>query len=508
MDYTSISPGKFLRAWHNPNLRNDEIFHPEVGTFLYLEFDNHFDLSEKFEEQLRITDSKFQSINILKSIFNKNIIFRNCIFLGDLNIDGAQFNESLKFLNCEFQGNFIIRNGDFNTVVLDNSTCTNILKLSGGKIKRLIYSSSNEKTVFNVEGRFTFIDSLRLSSVTGMTFFSKQCVINQLTIDGYYNSLSRIDFYEIKCYNIEIKNTNNDGKIYFSNFNHCLVEKLSPVLLESINLNPELSDDDELLSNQINIYSELENNISLYNHFFFSTLCKELLYEKTKTETFILNLTPKKQSLFNIINCSLGLIELRDIPLENMGVKALSSDLSSVKLINTRFPSKIESFNSLNEYYIYNDIYSSANKQNNYRDKIEYYRASQHALLKNIIQEGIFKSFPSFMSIIVSKYASDHGSNWGQALIMTLGVGVLFFCLFVISLSNIYVDFSYQGLLYFSDEILPYLPQFFNPIRRLDFMKNVGEMGGWTGLADISGRILISIGIFEMVRSFRKYVRS
>src|SRR5690606_2490163 len=266
------------------------------------------------------------------------------------------FKSILYFLNCEFRGNLIIRDGNFRKIIFENSTCYKNFKISGGIIERLVYSSANEKVIFKIEGRFTLIHSLKLNSVSGMTMFAKQCTVNNLLINGYYNTSSRIDFSDIKCNYVEIYNVNNDGKIYFSNFNNCLVDKLSPVLLEDVDMGNEPSEEELLLQKEINQQMNLINNVKLYNNFFFNSLRKELLYEKTRSSTFIFSLNEKKGALFCIVNCSLGVLELRDIPLEKMGVKALSSDLSSVRLINTRFPLKIESNNVLNEYYIFNDM--------------------------------------------------------------------------------------------------------------------------------------------------------
>lgn len=508
MDYTTISASKFLSLWQRPVLRNNEYFDEETGAFFDIELDSHLEINGSYTETLRISDSKFKAVNIFKSNFTQNITFRDCVFEYDVIIEGADFGAILHFLNCEFKGNFIIREGNFDTLIFDNSNFHKQAKIDGGIFKKLIYASENEKSIFKINGRFTFIDTLKLVSVIGMTFFTKQCVVNKLIVQGYYNSSSRIDFYDIKCSSVEILNVNNDGKIYLSNFHYCSIKELKPVSLTAIVTNPHASDEEKSLHHEINTKLNLGTNIKLYNNFYFSSLRKELLYEKTKRDTFVYDIDVKTGSHFSIVSCSLGVLELRDIPLQNMGVKALSSDLSSIKLINTRFPLQIESFNVLNEYYIYNDLYTSANRQNNIRDKIEYYRISQQALLKNITSEGKFKSFPSYISIVVSKFASNHGSNWGQALLITLGVGIIFFTLFVISFQHIYIDLSKEGFEYFTNKILPFLPQFFNPLHKVEFMNDIGKQGGWTGLVDILGRLFISIGIFEMVRSFRKFVRN
>lgn len=508
MDYTTILPLRFIGYCQHPISRRDAFFDKNIDAFIFIEIVSHLEIINSIDNPIRITDSKFSSVTILDGSF-ESITFRDCVFNGDFIIEGGDFKSILYFLNCEFRGNLIIRDGNFRKIIFENSTCYKNFKISGGIIERLVYSSANEKVIFKIEGRFTLIHSLKLNSVSGMTMFAKQCTVNNLLINGYYNTSSRIDFSDIKCNYVEIYNVNNDGKIYFSNFNNCLVDKLSPVLLEDVDMGNEPSEEELLLQKEINQQMNLINNVKLYNNFFFNSLRKELLYEKTRSSTFIFSLNEKKGALFCIVNCSLGVLELRDIPLEKMGVKALSSDLSSVRLINTRFPLKIESNNVLNEYYIFNDMYTSANKQNNFRDKIDYYRVSQQALLKSIVDEGRLRSLPSYISIIVSKLVSSHGSNWGQALLVTVAIGILFFGLFVISFDDIYIDLSNEGYNYFINKLLPYIPQFFNPLHKIDYIGDItSRTGAWTGLVDVVGRIFVSIGIFETVRSFRKFVRT
>jgi hypothetical protein len=509
MEYTSVPPQNLLIYWKHGGEHLTQIFDTDTEAFKYVEVTDPLEIGGSFPESLRITDSKFDSVHTVDCTFEKSITFRDCIFEGDFIINEGNFKSRLHFLNCEFHGNFVIRNGFFNTLLFDNSKTLKQAKIVGGVFESFVYSSVDEKTIFQIEGRFTFIKEIKLISVLGMTFFAKEGVVNYLWIEGYYNSSSRINFSDIKCNSVKIEDVNNDGKIYFSNFNYCQVTALNPVPLTSIQTYPDKSDEEESLHHEIQKNLKLNDNISLYNYFFFNSLRKELLYESTRAKTFVFDTTPRTKPLFSIINCSLGILELRDIPLENMGVEVLSSDLSLVKLINTTFPLQIKSFNSLNEYYVYNDIYTSANRQNNFRDKINYYRVSQQALLKNIISEGRFTAFPSYISIVVSKYASNHGSNWGRALIVTLLLGLIMYGLFVISFSDISFDLSIDGFMYFSQTILPYLPQFFNPLHKMEFMEKVStNFGVFTGLTDILGRLFISIGIFELVRSFRKFVRT
>ncbi|OYQ47966.1 hypothetical protein CHU92_00875 [Flavobacterium cyanobacteriorum] len=185
--------------------------------------------------------------------------------------------------------------------------------------------------------------------------------------------------------------------------------------------------------------------------------------------------------------------------------------MSSAKLVNTFFPINQKSWTYRDGLNLYNDLYTAANRQNNVHDKIEYYKAAQKFLYKKIASEKLtWSNLGSLIAIGVSKQYSNHGSNWIQAAALTVFIVALpLYGLFLVSLDNIYVDLSAAGAHYFMSELLPFFWEFINPLHRIDFMKNSGiSLGYWSALVDLVSRIFIGIGVFETVRSFRKYVRS
>jgi hypothetical protein len=77
--------------------------------------------------------------------------------------------------------------------------------------------------------------------------------------------------------------------------------------------------------------------------------------------------------------------------------------------------------------------------------------------------------------------------------------------------SNYDIEFSKEGLDGFISSAIFYI-QYLNPAHRIDFMDNklsnyMYSMNLGFMVFDFIGRILISIGIFEIIKSFRKYVR-
>ena len=122
-------------------------------------------------------------------------------------------------------------------------------------------------------------------------------------------------------------------------------------------------------------------------------------------------------------------------------------------------------------------------------------------------ESATIESTGSRISIFVSRLFSIHGSDWIRASLVTISIAFVFFCFFVNSLKEITADLSATGIKYLIELILVYFPQFINPIRRIDFMAEVSPLGLWTALFDFIARVFVSIGIFEIIRSFRKHVR-
>ncbi|MCP4970921.1 MAG: hypothetical protein GY932_10045 [Arcobacter sp.] len=143
------------------------------------------------------------------------------------------------------------------------------------------------------------------------------------------------------------------------------------------------------------------------------------------------------------------------------------------------------------------------------KEKIEYYKASQENLLAFSKEEPFsFNKLSSLGSLRTSKFYSDFGQNWLKAILITVCIiGFLFYGLFLLSLKNIELDISVKGLKFFFNNLIHYYPQFLNPTHKLSFFNEIGELGKLSSSIDLISRVFIGIGIFETIRSFRKYVR-
>lgn len=94
----------------------------------------------------------------------------------------------------------------------------------------------------------------------------------------------------------------------------------------------------------------------------------------------------------------MGYLELIEFEVDQFkNIQIESSDLSSIKMINSSIPVKKNRITSkdktyLNHYSIYNDLYVSTKNQNNIKDRNKYFQASQKYLLINLKSGLIVKN--------------------------------------------------------------------------------------------------------------------
>ena len=238
-------------------------------------------------------------------------------------------------------------------------------------------------------------------------------------------------------------------------------------------------------------------------------------FKEIQEELLLKNVDDSESSLLEINKATLGNCELKNVELDKFQVvKIIDTDLSTLKFFNSRFTVKSitgikDSYQAL--YETFNDLYTVVKNQNNKRDQIEYYKASQESLLRSYLtKENRRKKIPSIISLLTAKWYSNFGTRWTQAFLVTPLIAFLFFSLMMLC-SNYDLEFSAKGWANFQNLSVYYI-QYLNPVHKFNFMDKIG---GFTFsqnfpfvLLDFLGRIFVSIGIYEVIRSFRKYVRS
>ena len=469
----------------------------------------------KTTHSLKISNSEFSILIIENSTFKNTLHFKNCSF-DSFYIKSGNFN-NLIFENCIFKNELEILYCKCNNLTFKKQAKENQLNILGGTFKSINYYSEDEKTKLTINGRLTFINEFIINSKTSSNILVNEAIINSIKLEGSYNSTSKLNFKNITNNSINIENLFNDGKINFTNFNIENITNLKEIPIDKIDITKDNSIEWNEIKNVLLSNTKIKNINELYINIEVTENQKKTIYNKYKNL-----LLEKKQNIdmpnFIISFSSLGSFEFNNINLENYNIIVISSDLSSSKLINSKFPLRSNynnfdftrynfTFNYLNSYYVYNDLYTSANKQNNVKDRMDYYYASQIYLFKHIrTEKPSVSKYATLIGILIPYIYSTHGNNWLKSIIVTiLLIAFPMFVIFILSLENITIDFSKNGVLYFTNELLPLFPQFINPIHKIDFINE--NLGFWSGWIDLFSRIFIGIGIYETIRSFRRFIR-
>ena len=462
--------------------------------------------NRKIKETITFSNCSFEDVYIEDSDCPGQIEFRSCTFSNDFLIFSIKA-RGLLLENCRLEKSFKITSCDLGYLSIDRTEASTGIILEAGRMKIMQINPVNEKTMFSLTGLFLLINELYITSQSGITITVKKTIINHISLTGYFNIATRLDFNTVTNTSIDINGLNNDGKIYLSNLRPAGVKEFLKKDREKYVIDYYKSG--EANENELRLIGNLDKKVTANDLLTgnFPVFVFRDFVEKNCYDDFI-QYEDNPEIKFFIHDSSVGILELRSVMLDKYMIEIKNSDLTAVKLVHTKIPDVNAPDDFLNYYNVYNDLYTTAAKQNNTKDKVHYYRISQHYLNEYLKTESAtIDSTGSRISIFVSRLFSIHGSDWIRASLVTISIAFVFFCFFVNSLKEITADLSATGIKYLIELILAYFPQFINPIRRIDFMAEVSPLGVWTALFDFIARVFVSIGIFEIIRSFRKHVR-
>jgi len=462
--------------------------------------------NKKIKETITFLNCNFEDVYIENTECPGEIEFRNCTFSNDFLIFSINA-RGLLLENCRLEKSFRITDCNLGYLFFDRTEANNGIISEAGRMQIMQIKPVNEKTFFSLSGAFLLIKELYIISQSGITITVKKTIINHLSLTGYFNIASRLDFNTVTNASIEIHGLNNDGKIYLSNFRPAEVKEFLKKDREKYIT--DYSKSGEANENELRIIANLNKKITANDLLTgnFPVFVFRDFIEKKYYDDFLLY-EDKPEIKFQIHDSSVGILELRSIIFDKYQIVIKNSDLTTIKLVHSKIPDVNSTDHFLNYYNVYNDLYTTAVKQNNTKDKADYYKVSQSYLDKYFKYESTENNIGSRITLFVSRLFSSHGTDWIRACLVTVSIAFIFFSLFINSLKQINIDLSWKGILFFFDSMMTYFPQFINPLHRLDFMSDVSVLGNWTAIYDFLSRIFVSIGVFEIVRSFRKHVRN
>lgn len=471
-----------------------------------------------------------------------SIPIENKVFESILEINGEKFNKDISFLNCEFAKGFSINGCNFNRILIDENCIldskgsilsSNLLELhiktghiliqsciisnelrihNSNSVDLTIYRcylhcfkiEENSNASINFPDNNSLVKSLVISGLSdSLSFVAARIKINSIVLSGELSNETRIQFNGVTCNYFLMNNLVNNGSIIFNQLNFVkdcytfntislseFVKQYSPRKLQL-----SINDYNSIIENYTNT---LLININISTYFRLIPFVDRYLFKVLNNEESTL--------IFNSIE--LGNIKLDSVNFSNLShLKIKNTSLKSLELYNSKIPINLIDHND-STYEIFNELYSIAKSKNNKEEEINYYKASQEALIK---KNKFFKDTGTLLALYTSKFYSSFGTYWWQAFFISIALGFLFFSFMMLSTTyDIDLDFSSKSLNNFW-RLKADFAKFMNPTHKLTFMdvKDVYRYSDqfWFIIWDSLGRIFIGIGIFETIRSFRKYTR-
>ncbi|MFN8430172.1 MAG: hypothetical protein U0V04_09350 [Spirosomataceae bacterium] len=484
--------------------------------------------SAEFITILQGNDSQFQ---ISKSGI---LILENIQVSEFLYLDNVKFDSKLKTLNiknCIFEDDFELVNSKIDTINVSSETIfekdirltyseVSILRVSKIKIHgsfEIFGLKSRNISLNNIHCKER-LEFFQLSEVNSLTIYNP-ILIKELIFSNVSNECnSKIHCRGSKCVIKTIILTAPGSLEIISNGTVLKIKKL--LLKKSF---PE--------GTTLRINNPIINNISTEE-----LINKGFIYINNISET----------ELIDFKGLEIGQFMLENSDFTKTNIKIKSSNLNALSISNCIIPppnkfNEIEPDGNINKIEVYQIFKKIFENKGNYLMASKFHEAELNSsILSNQIfnKKDIYSQlkrmfeqrgdsvksleyqakeleeyrksinwgnrFWEKLNLTINKITNNYGTNWAQALLVTLVVNGVFFTIFSFSLG--YLPGKNLNLFW---ELFSYSPEFLNPLRKAEFIEKIGgknvEYGNWSRIIDYSARIFVTICVYQLIQAFRKY---
>jgi|GEM_PF-3317733 len=515
----------------NTNLTEDIIFEILEGKYYNSNLPlSTFYVKNEFSLEWEI---KIASIKVIENIdfhellnLNLFIYFIDCEFCEEISFHSTNVKKYLRFYNCTFNKSIKVRGGYFSQLSFDSCTINGELNIFQTKIDNLHVDNCASDKIIIQQGTFgalninhvktkylgihnkeTLIDSISITlSKTTTEFIIEEVTINTLCLYGKLPNNCQLNIHKANLNTLYFNEFSNNGKFSLKN----ITINRNPKKRTNMTIGTLFSDNNISEQDAKYYFSHCKNHINKDSNILdlFIPSSGDPLYEIRSKLLLVDKSHISSNNTFTIKNVQIGDAEFRNFNLNDFSDIIVSdTDLSTLKLFNSSFPPNKVYANSITKYEVFNDLANVAKNQNNKNYQIEYYKASRQALLKSIRENGRWKYFSTYTSLGVAWIYSNHGTRWIQALGVTIALTSILFTVLMLSTHyrvDLYTPGSWDKFL----TLCAFYFQFLNPTHNIHFMDNLGAFNFSTHLGfvigDLFGRIVVGIGIYEIIRSFRK----
>ncbi len=532
------------------------------------EFKNKFSISGgEFKNEFSISGGEFKKdFSIYGGEFKNEFSISGGEFKNDFSIDGGEFKNKFSISGGEFKNNFWISGGEFkNDFSIDGGEFKNDFSIDGGEFKNNFWISGGEfKKDFWIDGG-EFKNEFWISGgefkkdfwIDGGEFKNEFWISggefkNKFWIDGSeFKNDFWIDGGEFKNkFWISGSEFKNEFWIYGGEFKKLLIESKSKI--QTLQFQMEHIQEVQIQSSNIDRLFLGGAVDSTQKVFVQDSEISSIWFDyfENKGVVRFTNIQPSEKTSFHILKSSMGDVEFKAVLIEvykqktsfhilksSMGdveFKAVAFEkykqivISASKVSNLvthighipqnidveTFEKKLAPFERQGQLFeVFNQLYLAAQKEGHRRLPLQYYSWSLAALRKSIglkfkaaffarpfqpFQKSTWQDIPSFLSLWVSGVFSNYGRSWSQALALMLGLlTFLYFFAYVPALKD-----SWKSVF----QHYAYLPYFLNPAHSFDLVKGI-DHSFWSRFWDMLSRIIGGIGVYEIIKGFRKYAK-
>ncbi len=232
----------------------------------------------------------------------------------------------------------------------------------------------------------------------------------------------------------------------------------------------------------------------------------EIESSKIKEHQTEINQLPTNTSKIQITDSKIQLLIFNDLKTDLLSsIKITNSNIETIKSFATKVPIEKLSSPDKSGYYFINQLYLDSKSKNDKELEYKYLRSSKKLLLKSL-RKSPWQNINAIGSMIPSAIYSNHGRRWILAAFLTVIFAAILFTIMMLttkyrlSLRNGVGDFP---------KLLSYFCQFINPTHKISFMDYAAKGYAFSikpqfAILDLLSRIIIGIGIYETIKSFRR----
>lgn len=458
---------KFTIAYDFSNLDFEKEFGEDLRLFIEL---------DDYTYKVLIKNATFsckQTHLIIDLFKNDKIYFENCKFINYFHFEIRGNLNTLRFYQCSFEKEFLIysfsqskiqllifngnnESNDENSITLKNINIVNELEISGLKLASFVFHNDYNEIISDIDRNLKIV--IHESNILSFKFSY---------IGKHKRKIKQFKFSKSDKSNITL----NGVELYDFDFNSTTINSL---IFINTDIFPSIDSQ--------NFYNHNIKRISFNESNFFDTV----------------NLDGMTLTSLYIYGCVF-----------NRGFSAQKiSTTDKLLIVKNDFEKrayfdkiKVNNLDVLSEETI-RTIKQQFQKTDN---QIEYDRFKGYELEKHRQAIDWRKDFKDWSILWVSNYYSRQGTNWTRALGVTLFWGlVLFAIFFCIESSTAPIQLNLQSPSRFFNQFFYFLiPIHYN--NPLIFPRDIQFYNAWSIIPFVLGKIHVGIGIFETIKSFRKF---